>query len=661
MLRLRRNRKGQRGQIIVLFELVIIICLMVAALVIDIGVLRNNRQILVNTMDAAALAGGSQLPVDASNVDAANALIAETIQVDYPGLPSSMYSISYRCLIGANDTGPLIARDIPAVCNPTNALGHAPIASDFTGAGPTRVSACDPYLGDTCNVVVVSGTSITEYRLAPVVGLNQGSTGGVTSAACRGACGAAPVVPVDLVIVLDRTMSMSGSSGGKNKIQSLQNAAKAVLSVYNPAQQRVGLVLTGPGKINSSGAPVTGSCPGGGTAYGVADNDNWSPLTTLNAAITSTTATTIKVNGPKYLGFKSVPFDIAINTERMTVTAVSGSSAPYTWTVTRGVKVGTLSTTAATHSSGTSVYGAYSWTPSGTTVGMWEPVGLSGTDSDSPPASPSGAAGTYSIDGVPNTSSTIVKAINCISAASDGTDLATPIRMAQWYLDNYGRPGVTEGIIVETDGHPQYGFDSTNAQPGTTAAHTCQAAYDAAAAAKADKTNDPNGIQVFTIGYGVDNSVYCPTKATSVTQGNGDYNIFESSTWSHKHATDLLAAMATDSAHYFENPSSDQLEQVFTQAATQLVGGGAHLIQLYPAPIVTGASGGASSVSITGRYFTGAEAVYFGGGAASFTVSGDSSITAHAPSKPSGTVVDVVVVTPGGFSVITPADHYTYP
>jgi hypothetical protein len=660
MLRLRRNRKGQRGQIIVLFELVIIICLMIAALVIDIGVLRNNRQILVNTMDAAALAGGSQLPVDATNVDQANALIAATIQADYPGLPSSMYSIQYKCLIGADATGPLILRDIPAVCDPTHALGHAPIASDFTGAGPTRVSACDPYLGDTCNVVVVSGTSITEYRLAPVVGLNQGSTGGVTSAACRGACGAAPIVPVDLVIILDRTMSMSGSSGGADKITSLKNAAKAVLSVYNPAQQRVGLVLTGPGKINASGAPVTASCSGGGTAYGVADNDNWSPLATLSSSVNAT-ATTIQVGAPKWLPFKSVPFDIAINTERMTVTAVSGSSAPYTWTVTRGVKVGTLSTTAASHSSGASVYGAYFWNPSATTVGMWEPVGLSGTDSQSPPPSPSGAAGTYSIGGVPNTSSTIVKAINCISAASDGTDLATPIKMAQWYLDHYGRAGVTQGIIVETDGHPQYGFDSTNAQPGTTAAHTCQAALDAATAAKADTTNDENGIQIFTIGYGVDKSVYCPTKATRVTDGNGDYNVFESTTWSHKHATDLLAAMATDSAHYFENPSSAQLTQVFTQAATQLVGGGAHLIQLYPAPIVTGASGGAASVSVTGKYFTGATAVFFGSGAASFTVNGDSSITAHAPAKPSGTVVDVVVVTPGGMSVITSSSRYTYP
>ena len=32
--------------------------------------------------------------------------------------------------------------------------------------------------------------------------------------------------------------------------------------------------------------------------------------------------------------------------------------------------------------------------------------------------------------------------------------------MAQWYLDHYGRPGVTQGIILETDGHPQVGFES---------------------------------------------------------------------------------------------------------------------------------------------------------------------------------------------------------
>jgi hypothetical protein len=120
--------------------------------------------------------------------------------------------------------------------------------------------------------------------------------------------------------------------------------------------------------------------------------------------------------------------------------------------------------------------------------------------------------------------------------------------------------------------------------------------------------------------------------------------------------------MATDANHYFENPSSTELKSVFAQAATTLMKGGAHLVQLYPIPVVTSAGGAVASVTIGGKYFTGATSVTFGNGSAvSFTVNTDTSITARAPAKASGTVVDVIVSTGGGTSVVTSADKYTYP
>ena len=877
----RRSGKRERGQILVLFELVLIVILGFAALVIDIGVLRNNRQILVNTLDAAALAGASVLPVEgAAEADAAELLIDKNIAANYPGLTD--YTIIYKCLIGADAaTGaPLISRDVPAVCDPHHALGRTPpvyaLASDFTGAGPTRVSDCRPELGDKCNVVVIKGSATTQYALAPVLGVDSGSTGMVVSAACKGACGAAPVVPVDLVIILDRTGSMAnGSDRSGAKIQALQAAAKTVLSVYDPAKQRVALALTGPGKVDASGNPGSGSCPSGGSALGVGDDDNFSPKTfvtttgttnlfqgaflstplttamtnlatnttvkvtsatgfpttnpftiqidaeqmqvtagagtttwtvtrgynsttraahavnaivgwgvsktdtsirvasaagfptsgnftilvdseqmqvtagqgtttwtvtrgynstttalhggnetvsliygtgatsmrvnsasgfpmsggytikidseqmlvtggqgtttwTVTRAQNGTTAathtggaavtrvvgkgdTSIQVTAPYGPGFPSVPFIIAVgsggsNFEHMLVTAVSGSSAPYTWTVTRAQD----GTPAATHSSGDTADGVAPWVPSAATRGVWLPVGLSGTDTVDPLPNPTGADGTYSIGGVVQTDTPIVKSINCIQAVSNGTNLTTPIKMAQWYLDHYGRPGVTQGIILETDGHPQVGFESGD-QTTTNYAYTCQAAADAAAAAKADTTNSPDGIQFFTIGYGVDSSSRCPTYTSNVSQSNGSYNMYETSTWSNKPATTLLATMATDSQHYFENPPTSQLAAAFTQAATILAKGGAHLIQLYPVPIVKSAAGPVSSVTISGLYFTGTSNVTFGGASATVLSVGDSSITATAPARPSGTVVDVIVTTPGGSSLVTTLDKYTYP
>jgi hypothetical protein len=100
----------------------------------------------------------------------------------------------------------------------------------------------------------------------------------------------------------------------------------------------------------------------------------------------------------------------------------------------------------------------------------------------------------------------------------------------------------------------------------------------------------------------------------------------------------------------------------FKQIAADLAHSGAHLIQMYPAPIVTGVGGPTASVTISGQYFTGAYSVTFGGTSAiSATVTSDTSITAKAPAKAIGTVVDVVVTTGGGSSAVTSVDKYTYP
>ncbi len=85
-----------------------------------------------------------------------------------------------------------------------------------------------------------------------------------------------------------------------------------------------------------------------------------------------------------------------------------------------------------------------------------------------------------------------------------------------------------------------------------------------------------------------------------------------------------------------------------------------------PAPRVTGISAtigptaGGTSVTITGTGFTGATAVSFGATpAASFTASGDTSITALSPAASAGTV-DVTVTTAGGTSATFAGDQFTF-
>ena len=89
MLHLRRRHDQEHGQIIILFALVLVVILAFGAIVVDLGVLRNNRQILVNALDSAALAAGSKLPVDGSptasptgQLTAARKLIDDSIQAN---------------------------------------------------------------------------------------------------------------------------------------------------------------------------------------------------------------------------------------------------------------------------------------------------------------------------------------------------------------------------------------------------------------------------------------------------------------------------------------------------------------------------------------------------------------------------------------------------
>ncbi len=269
-----------------------------ASIVIDLGLLRNNRQILVNAVDVGALAGGTLMPVDGcsdaptqsatdscanhggqgqTNVDEVFALIREAVQRTYPGITEDTnpangivgYHISFRCLVGINTSGaPHISRDIPTACNPrragslanTPAADHNVTAADFKGAGATRWSYCYPDLGDKCNVVRIEGVTNTNYSFGRVVGVNSGSTGATVSAACNGPCGQPPAAPVDLVVIVDRTASMSSG-----QIADARDAAEAVLGVYDPSLQRIAFGLLGPSFPNST-------CSGGGGGPAVAVN-----------------------------------------------------------------------------------------------------------------------------------------------------------------------------------------------------------------------------------------------------------------------------------------------------------------------------------------------------------------------------------------------------
>jgi hypothetical protein len=163
--------------------------------------------------------------------------------------------------------------------------------------------------------------------------------------------------------------------------------------------------------------------------------------------------------------------------------------------------------------------------------------------------------------GVLNNNAQLVRTITCLDHSSTGTNIGDPLTAVGNILRTNGRAGVPKGIILMTDGAAN--------KPNT---RSCKYANDAATAVKA------TGITIYTIGFGV--------AGDRCTDIDGVYR--------NEDASELLADMATgpttdngctdaenaDGDHYFCEPRSSSLTEVFRAATTALVQGAARLVQL---------------------------------------------------------------------------------
>jgi hypothetical protein len=101
----------------------------------------------------------------------------------------------------------------------------------WTVDGKSAFASCLPSQGDVCNTIVLKGPAERDYLFAPALGVDRGSTGVQVAAACKGLCGERPEVPIDLVMILDRTGSMSDVDR--------QNAEDAAQTVRTTLDHRV--------------------------------------------------------------------------------------------------------------------------------------------------------------------------------------------------------------------------------------------------------------------------------------------------------------------------------------------------------------------------------------------------------------------------------------
>jgi len=194
------KRRGERGQALILGALALVVLFGFTAMSVDVGFFIRHRAVVQQAVDAAALAGAQALPDDQ--------VLAEQLAKDYAqknGVDPATIQVTFRCTSGYN-------------CDGTT----------------------------TFDTIQVKGQMDVPFFFAPVLQLTGATTNCwlgacpiINSAAgCQGACGAPPTEPLDVVIVIDRTGSMTSAD-----MQNAKDGAKAVLELYDPAKQHVALAL----------------------------------------------------------------------------------------------------------------------------------------------------------------------------------------------------------------------------------------------------------------------------------------------------------------------------------------------------------------------------------------------------------------------------------
>ncbi len=238
--RVHARANDESGAIIIMAMFLMVVLFGAVAFTIDLSRLFHERQVLQNAVDFGALAGAQELPAQGSTQGAIASAKALQVTLDNaPWIDPATINITFKCVVGdRNGDGAPDLSDVPYICGPATGTW----TTDWKTKRGRSQHTCNPYIGDKCNTVSVRTSETVNYIFAPVIGINQGSTGSVSAASCRGACGAQPN-PLDVVMVIDRTGSMTTAD-----LANAKNAARSVLDFYDSSEHHVGVVALPYGK-----------------------------------------------------------------------------------------------------------------------------------------------------------------------------------------------------------------------------------------------------------------------------------------------------------------------------------------------------------------------------------------------------------------------------
>ena len=198
-----RARRRERGQILPIVALALVVMLGISAFAIDVGYAYYAKRQLQSATDAAALAGAQDLP----SITTAKATAATYASANVPAnLSTATFTYATSCTASA------AAGLCSAATNPNN--------------------------------LTVTGTASTNTWFAKIFGWAKFDV-----SAKANACSPCSSAPVDVVVVLDRTGSMCMPTGSGGVCTDLDNAKEGVhtlLSILNPPYAQVGMIAFPP-------------------------------------------------------------------------------------------------------------------------------------------------------------------------------------------------------------------------------------------------------------------------------------------------------------------------------------------------------------------------------------------------------------------------------
>ena len=233
----RQSNWYENGQALVLIILLLFLIIFAAIGAVDIGTYISARQKLEISLDTAVLAGGLELPLNGTT---ATVMAMQYLSINDPDVNLANVTSSFKCLVGdRNHDGSPDPEDIPAVCDPGS-------SASFTCEDGLCISDCAFTGANTCNVMALAASVDVPLIFTKLLDLPPVLVTASRTGSCKGPCGEPPSVPLDVIIILDRTPSMSSS-----ELADAKSGAFAVLELFDPEIQHVGLAVLGAADPNN--------------------------------------------------------------------------------------------------------------------------------------------------------------------------------------------------------------------------------------------------------------------------------------------------------------------------------------------------------------------------------------------------------------------------